>query len=257
VQLKFDDVSDFPLCYQEFRVSEIVDSIFAHGAGVFPGFLSSDSLTGLQAETDRLTNGEYALHFPKSTRVRDLYRHGQLFLNLLTDVRLNTLLTELLGQHPVLSDYSINIVHPHQPPDTWHVDYPYNEMLRPVTGGVLSVQCILNLDAFTPDNGATHYIPSSHQLPTHPDTQAAQDHQVLCADAGTLIVMASSTWHRAGHNTTDSPRRAILFTFVEHWVRPLFEPPEPGPWSTTDQLRLLLGMQYPPTIFDNLPARHV
>lgn len=43
------------------------------------------------------------------------------------------------------------------------LDYPCNEMPAIVTGAILGLQCILALDRFTEDNGATRPVPGSHR----------------------------------------------------------------------------------------------
>lgn len=225
---------------------EVVEAVRRDGVGIWPGFAPPALLENLRSDADRLLTGPHAIQFPKSTRVWDLYRHGNSFLAVLTDTHLSTVIASLLGEHHLLSDYSLNVVQPRQPLDDWHLDYPYNEMPRLVAGGLLGVQCVLTLDRFTVANGATCYVPGSHQPPTPPPRDQDHPHTVLEAEPGTLLIMAASTWHRSGYNATGQPRAAILLSFVERWVRPLGDPPEPGPWSETDQLRLLLGMQRPP-----------
>lgn len=234
--------------------SAVADAVGNDGIGTWPGFVTGDPLQALRRHSARLASGEHALRFPKSTRVWDLYRHGAPYLDLLARHDLEPLLVALLGEHPILSDFSLNIVLPHQPEDDWHIDYPYNEMPRPVTGSVLGIQCILALDAFTAANGATVCIPGSHLRARKPDGGLLPGAPTcLEVAAGTLIVMAASTWHRSGYNTTGQPRSAILLSFVERWVRPMVDPPEPGPWSATRRLRLLLGQERPPETINGVP----
>jgi ectoine hydroxylase-related dioxygenase (phytanoyl-CoA dioxygenase family) len=155
-------------------------------------------------------------------------------------------LLELLGEGYLLSDYSLNIVNPAQPIDDWHIDYPYNEMTHPVTGSaLLGVQCVLAIDEFTAENGATQYIPLSREPSRVPNASTEHPYEQLEAVAGTLTIMAASTWHRSGYNASSLPRSAVLLSFVERWIRPMNDPPEPGPWSTSQELRMLLGLERP------------
>ena len=225
---------------------EVVDAVRTHGAGIWPNFVDGQLLADLQQQSSSLLAGKHALHFPKSTRVWDLYRHDPCYRALLTLPRIGQLIAELLGEQHILSDYSLNAVGPDQPNDDWHVDYPFNEMSTLIAGSVLGVQCVLTLDDFTVANGGTLFVPDSHNPPRRPDSCVELGHQVFEAQAGTLLVLAASTWHRSGRNTTSARRVAILLSFVERWIRPMVDPPEPGPWSSTEQLRLLLGMQRPP-----------
>jgi ectoine hydroxylase-related dioxygenase (phytanoyl-CoA dioxygenase family) len=232
---------------------DTVRVVHDRGAHVIPGFLTDEALVGLRAASMALLESEHALEFPKSTRVWDLYRHGSEFCRLLTLPRLADLITELLGEHYLLSDFSLNVVNPQQPRDDWHLDYPFNEMPTLVHGSLLGLQCVLMLDDFNAENGATQFIEGSHKPPARPDASGSGDYETAQAEAGSLLVMAASTWHRSGFNTSAASRGAILLSFVERWVRPMTDPPEPGPWATTERQRIMLGLQRPPETLNGVP----
>lgn len=231
----------------------IADTVRRKGIATAPGLVSGSLLAKLRNRCRELADGEHAINFPKSTRVWDLYRHGGTFLDLLTLPALTALLTDLLGEHHLLSDYSLNVVNPGQPMDNWHIDYPYNEMPNLVEGAQLGVQCILAIDEFTAHNGATHYLPGTHTPPSRPCRDVSDPHQVLEATPGTLIILAASTWHRSGYNASGTARTGILLSFVERWIRPMTDPPEHGPWSRTQQIRFLLGQERPPETINGVP----
>ncbi|MGH3948331.1 MAG: phytanoyl-CoA dioxygenase family protein [Pseudonocardiaceae bacterium] len=234
-------------------VSGVADAVRGRGAAVVPNFLTGDRLASLKQHADDLLSGTHALRFPKSTRVWDLYRHGPPFVDLLMHRQLSELIAELLGENYLLSDYSLNAVNPHQPQDDWHLDYPFNEMTALVQGGLLGVQCVLTLDEFTNENGATQYLPGSHRPARRPDPSATRACTTIAAPAGSLLIMAASTWHRSGYNSTRRARAGVLLSFIERWIRPMTDPPEPGLWSATPALRLLLGMERPPETINGLP----
>jgi hypothetical protein len=235
-------------------VDIVADHVRARGYAVWPDFVSPTDLPLLASAARQLATSERARPYPKSTRVWDLYRHGPSFVDLLGDNRLCELVGTLLGEHYLLSDYSLNVVHPLQPVDDWHIDYPYNEMRVLVSGSVLGLQCVLALDDFDDTNGATQVVPHSHVSPTRPDGAEPAQHDVFQASAGSLLVMAAATWHRSGLNLSDQPRSAILLSFVERWVRPMSDPPGPGPWATTDRQRILFGLQRPPETINGVPV---
>lgn len=232
------------------RISETVNSLVTdvhkQGFAVWPGFLTGQRCDAVRLLARQLADSEHANRYPKSTRVWDLYRHGDEFVELLGEPMLTAVLDELLGVNHLLSDYSLNVVQPGQPVDGWHIDYPLNEMPSRVSGSVLGLQCVLAMDSFSSSNGATQLVPTSHLRLDRPDAEADLDHVVFDAEPGTLLIMAAATWHRSGFNSSTTPRSAVLMSFVERWVRPMSEPPEPGPWGHTDALRILLGMQRPP-----------
>lgn len=232
---------------------DIVEGVTDQGFAVWPDLLDPDALTRTAAAAKELVTGEHAHAYPKSTRVWDLYRHGQPFIDILNNNALDHVVTTLLGQHYLLSDYSLNVVHPNQPIDDWHVDYPYNEMPNLVTGSLLGLQCVLALDDFDVTNGATQLIPESHRPPRRPADLPGAPHVTFCASAGSLLLMAAATWHRSGFNQSSRARTAVLLSFVERWVRPMTGPPEPGPWATTDRARIMLGLQRPPETINGVP----
>jgi hypothetical protein len=45
----------------------------------------------------------------------------------------------------------------------------------------------------------------------------------------------------------------MLLSFVEKWVRPMSGPPEPGPWSATEQLATVIGIRRPPEAINGVP----
>lgn len=235
------------------NTNRMIADVRTQGFAIWPGFVDDSRCGRLRRLAAHLTNGDHANHYPKSTRVWDLYRRGEPFVDLLCDRSLAAVLDELLGESHLLSDYSLNVVHPRQPVDGWHIDYPYNEMKSPVTGAILGLQCVLALDPFQSVNGATELVPQSHCRTSLPDPGEITDHVVFDAEPGTLLITAAATWHRSGFNASTLPRSAVLMSFVERWVRPMNDPPEPGPWGRTEALRVLLGMQRPPETINGVP----
>jgi len=238
----------------ERRPFDMVARIQEHGYAIRPGFLQHEELDAVHAAACQLAASADARHYPKSTRVWDLYRHDALFVDLLDNAELTTTLTELLGEHYLLSDYSLNTINPEQPADDWHIDYPYNEMRTFWEGPILGGHCILTLDDFHRENGATLLVPDTHHRPRRPDPYFADvHHETFVAGAGTRLILAAATWHRSGVNHTTQPRTAVLLSFVPRWIRPMTDPPEPGPWATTEALRIRLGIRRPPETINGIP----
>jgi hypothetical protein len=239
------------------RVAEAdaASSITELGFHHWKGFLDPEAVVLLRALGLALIDSTRAVAFPTSTRVWDVYRHGQPFLDLLLDPRLRALFDVILGEHHLISDYSLNSIQPGQPGGRWHLDYPYNQMQRlPEDDGCLGLQAILALDPFTRANGATELIPLSHRPPRSPD-EGADDAALttFIAEPGDLLVLAAATWHRSGTNTSSGARCAVLISAVPRWVRPMNQPPtDDGPWAATATLRIMLGAQAPPDTLDGV-----
>lgn len=231
-------ISDLPL--------RLASDVRSRGHATWPAFLDPAACCELRSLSQGLAVGQHGRHYPKSTRVWDLFKHGNPFIDLLTDAMFTTMVQELLGVNFLLSDYSLNVVHPGQPIDNWHIDYPFNEMSTTVSGSLLGLQCVLPLDSFEEANGATQLLSGSHNAVSRSLTDEHREPTVFEAEPGTLLVMAAATRHRSGFNDSGASRSAILLSFVERWVRPMTDPPGPGPWGRTEALRILLGMQRPP-----------
>ncbi|MDR3701262.1 MAG: phytanoyl-CoA dioxygenase family protein [Candidatus Sulfopaludibacter sp.] len=76
------------------------------------------------------------------------------------------------------------------------------------------------LDDFTPENGATRYVPGSHRsgklpLTVLPDLKAPHpDERLALAAAGDVILMNAHLWHGGTANRSDAPRRSLHAFFV-------------------------------------------
>jgi ectoine hydroxylase-related dioxygenase (phytanoyl-CoA dioxygenase family) len=123
-----------------------------------------------------------------------------------------------------------------------------------VTGGVLGLQCVLTVDAFTEANGATRLVPGSHTPPRRPSTAEVEVAETFTAEPGTLLIMAAATWHRSGYNQSDRPRTAVLMSFVERWIKPLSDPLPPALWVHDQRLQVMLGMQRPAETINGVPV---
>lgn len=204
-------------------ISDLAAEVVANGYAIWNEFLDHEQVSAVREAATELFVSEYARPYPKSTRIWDLHLHGEPYVGVLTDPRLADLLDALLCERHLLSDFSLNQVEPGRPIDDWHIDYPYNEMPALVTGSILGLQCVLALDPFDDDNGATQLLPGTHAQPKRPSKPYGTPF-TFKADPGTLLVMAAATWHRSGLNRSDRPRAAVLMSFVERWIKPMSAP---------------------------------
>jgi ectoine hydroxylase-related dioxygenase (phytanoyl-CoA dioxygenase family) len=82
------------------------------------------------------------------------------------------------------------------------------------------VGCILMVDAFSAENGATRFVPGSHLQTREPgevmnNPKDTHPEQVLaCGPAGSIIIFNASVWHGYSANKSSTPRRSIAAHFA-------------------------------------------
>jgi len=112
-------------------------------------------------------------------------------------------------------------------PERWHIDYPWDQTNS-------AVQFNVCVDPFTERNGATQYVPGSHQEGrgppdefnkgvTRPGHGMHKHVKPMLAPAGAAIIYDSRTWHRAcpEANISGSSRVGILNAVAKRSVKPM------------------------------------
>ena len=149
-----------------------------------------------------------------TTRVSDFVNRGADFDALYIFPPLLAACLRVIGRPFKLSSLHARTLRPRTAAQGLHVDVRSNSRDWPLAGFILMI------DAFRPDNGATRFVPGSHQRLSGPedtlsDRQSDHDGQVLaCGPAGSLVVFNGSTWHEHSANTSDTPRRSIQGAFI-------------------------------------------
>jgi hypothetical protein len=149
-----------------------------------------------------------------STRVNDFVNRGSEFDDLYVFPPLLEACRLVIGGVFKLSSFHARTLRPHTPAEGLHVDVRRDSADRPLLSFILMV------DEFRPDNGATRFVPGSHQWPHTPaetmsDLHADYAGQVLaCGGAGSLVVFDGSTWHGHTANISSGPRRSLQGAFI-------------------------------------------
>jgi len=114
-------------------------------------------------------------------------------------------------------------------PTAWHQDLPYWPMKQET-----ALSCWLALDDVTVENGCMHFIPGSHKFgrfepiplanPTNlldlvpPEVRASAHPVPVELRAGSCTFHNGLTFHYAGPNTTERPRRAFVIIYIPDGV---------------------------------------
>jgi ectoine hydroxylase-related dioxygenase (phytanoyl-CoA dioxygenase family) len=154
-----------------------------------------------------------------TNRVRDFVNRGSEFDELYVYQPVLEACCRVIGRPFRLSTMHARTVRPRAPAQALHVDFERD------TDGWTMVGFIFMVDEFRSDNGATRYIPGSHNWSTVPDMlkddpRADYENQmVACGPAGSLIVFNGSVWHGHTANSSDEPRRSIQGAYIRREAR--------------------------------------
>ena len=149
-----------------------------------------------------------------STRINNFVDRGPEFDNIYIYPPLLSACCQIIGGPFKLSGMRARTLHAGAPAEGLHVDVKHQANGWPLVG------CILMVDAFDAENGATRFVPGSHLQSREPsevmnNPQDAHDKQVLaCGPAGSIIIFNASAWHGHGANRSGRPRRSIQAHFV-------------------------------------------
>jgi ectoine hydroxylase-related dioxygenase (phytanoyl-CoA dioxygenase family) len=98
---------------------------------------------------------------------------------------------------------------------SFHRDFP-----RHLDGYLASLNTLIAIDDFTPENGGTIVAPGTHQRAERPDDGflAAVAEPLRCT-AGSVVVFDSTLWHAAGRNRSDRDRLGINQQFTRSFIK--------------------------------------
>jgi len=192
------------------------------GFVVIPGPVAPDRLAQLATAYDSAvasaSSDDLALG-STTNRVRDFVNRGSEFDELYVYQPVLEACCRVIGQPFRLSTMHARTVRERAQAQALHVDFERD------TDGWTMVGFIFMVDEFRSDNGATRFIPSSHNWPTVPDKlkddpRADYENQILaCGPAGSLIVFNGSVWHGHTANSSDEPRRSIQGAYIRREAR--------------------------------------
>ena len=119
-----------------------------------------------------------------------------------------------------LSSYQANILHPGARKQILHVDTPIPEPIPPFP---IKANCIVAIDQFTDNNGATEIIPKSHLNNLKPERNPNSDLEnkliKVLLPSGSLLITNGNLWHRSSDNNSKNSRHALLISFAASYAR--------------------------------------
>jgi len=156
-----------------------------------------------------------------NVRVFNLIDLDPVFQELITHPSAIDLVTNLLGEGFIISNFTANIARPGSQSMAIHSDL--GVVLPEPWHAPWSMNIIWCLDDVHAANGATLYLPGSHHI-THKDQLPGDREEQLVpfeAPAGAIIAMDGRVWHTSGENKTKDEERALLFGYYSaDFIRP-------------------------------------
>jgi ectoine hydroxylase-related dioxygenase (phytanoyl-CoA dioxygenase family) len=156
-----------------------------------------------------------------NVRVFNLIDLDPLFGELIAHPVADAIVSGLLGEDYIVSNFTANIARPGSRSMVVHSDLAAvapEPWTAPQSANV--IWCLTDVRR---DNGATLHIPGSHHYTTLADVPADPMAAMvpLEAPAGSIIVMEGRVWHTSGSNVTADEDRALLFGYyTTPYLRP-------------------------------------
>jgi len=178
--------------------------------------------------------------------------HDEAFVRLASNANVLEVCRALLGEYFVLTQQN-GIVNPagraHRQ-SSCHRDLPYQHF---TSSRPLAVSALFCVDPFTSENGATVVLPGTHRIEEFPaDAIAAEIARSFEVPAGSFLVFDSMVFHRAGHNGSSMPRRAVNHVYALPFIAQQISLPDVlgGRYADDPALARLFG-------YDSRPALSV
>ena len=156
-----------------------------------------------------------------NVRVFNLLDLSPTFVDLIAHPVALDVVAHLLTHDFIVSNFTANIALPGSKSMVAHSDLAV--VLPEPWHAPWSMNVIWCLDDVHEANGATRYLPGSHNYQTRAELPANFVDQMIPfeAPAGSVIAMDGRVWHTSGHNVTESEERALLFGYYSRsFIRP-------------------------------------
>jgi ectoine hydroxylase-related dioxygenase (phytanoyl-CoA dioxygenase family) len=194
------------------------DRLDADGYLVLEDFVTPDDLATLRGRIHQLFDelgaraGFEFKQEPQTDRLANLVDYDEIFQRAVAMPKLLACVAQVLGPEFKLSSLNARSARPHT---DWTQPLHCDTGALPDARGNSVCNIIWMLDDFTPENGATRFVPGthrSHQLPQNVLADASARHpdeRLLIGRKGTVVVMNAHLWHGGTANHTDHPRLAM------------------------------------------------
>lgn len=203
-------------------------------------------------------------------RVWNLLDKGEVFEQMVQHPVVMKIVGAFLGDEFIMGSVAANRIMPGGPGQEPHIDYPYWDFYKGSSFPMginssfpMNTQATVLLDPFTPETGATAFLPHSQGQLIYPDEgdrdRFFAEAERMEGDPGDLVIFNGMCWHSAMPNVSENDRTGILIEYLPKFITPL-EDLQAGVRRevvdrATPMLRQLMAMEYPyPKLFDEAEA---
>jgi ectoine hydroxylase-related dioxygenase (phytanoyl-CoA dioxygenase family) len=215
-----------------------VREIRERGFAIVPDALTADECVVMRALLQKCIDEDLAQwagkSYPDAWMVHNLMMRGVPFAKVLENPTMHAYFDQLLGDTCIVYAYTSSSMPPGGTNYSRriHVDCP-----RLIPNYITNAGVMFALDDFTPDNGATYFLPCSQNRETPPtEEEFNAGAERAYPKRGDAVVVNARTWHRGGVNRTSEPRHAITMNVCRSYMRQRFDYPR---LVTPDVLALL------------------
>jgi len=139
---------------------------------------------------------------------------NSLFISLANNQQVLNVVSELIAGKFILNQQNCVNSFPNEngTGDIWHRDLPYQNY---ISNQPLAVSAIFCVDDFTPENGATMFLPETHKRTSLPSEAYIKKKTIQVeAKAGNYILFDSMIIHKGGVNRSKSTRRLVNHVYT-------------------------------------------
>jgi ectoine hydroxylase-related dioxygenase (phytanoyl-CoA dioxygenase family) len=200
---------------------EVRARIAADGYVILPDVLDAPFIERARNEVTRAIAADTGRYRPQSDRDYGMVMlcalHGGSFLELFDNNRLVGPFSAVLGDEWIVYAYTSSSMPPggRNYSVRIHVDSP-----RLIPGYVTNMGATILLDDFTEENGATWFLPRSHERADAPsEDEFYGNARRVVARAGAVFFFNARLWHAGAINSTSSWRHALTINACRPYMK--------------------------------------